>query len=94
MIKLFKGNNWEKQIKGTEDLNQIYKLEQELNVLLSILATVTTWNNMLLKCYNLEQEVHRSRFAHLSKTAIAYLQMLCNILSVLPQQLIKIVDAL
>ena len=27
------------------------------------------------------------RFAHLSKTAIAYLQMSCNFLPVLPQQL-------
>ena len=27
MIQLFRGNNWEKQIKGTEDLNQINNLE-------------------------------------------------------------------
>ena len=34
-----------------------------------------------------KQETHGSRFAHLSKTAIAYLQMPCNILPVLTQQL-------
>ena len=31
-----------------------------------------------------KQEAHGPRFAHLSKTAIAYLQMPCNILPVLP----------
>ena len=34
-----------------------------------------------------KQEAHRPRFAHLMKTAIAYLQIPCNILPVLPQQL-------
>ena len=34
-----------------------------------------------------KQEAHGPHFTHLSKTAIAYLQMSCNILPVLPQQL-------
>ena len=41
-----------------------------------------------------KEEAHRPRFAHLSKTAIGYLQMPCNILPVLPLQLIRIVDGL
>ena len=36
-----------------------------------------------------EQEAHRPRFAHMSKSAIAYLQMSYNILPVLPQQLVR-----
>ena len=35
-----------------------------------------------------KQETHGPWFAHLSKTAIAYLQMPCNILPTLPQQLV------
>ena len=35
----------------------------------------------------IKQEAHGPQFAHLSKTAIAYLEMPCNILPVLPQQL-------
>ena len=34
-----------------------------------------------------KQEVNGPRFAHLSKTAVAYLQVPCNSLPVLPQQL-------
>ena len=36
---------------------------------------------------SIKQEAHGPRFAHLIKTATAYLQMSCNILPVLPQQL-------
>ena len=36
---------------------------------------------------NIKQEAHGPRFSHLSKSAIACLQMPCNILQVLPQQL-------
>ena len=34
-----------------------------------------------------KKEAHGSLFAHMSKTAIAYLQMSCNIFPVLPQEL-------
>ena len=39
-----------------------------------------------------KQEAHGRQFAHLIKTAITYLQMPCNILPVLPQQLGHKVD--
>ena len=43
------------------------------------LATISYWRY--------KQEAHGPRFAHLIKTAIAYLQMPCNILPVLSHQL-------
>ena len=36
-----------------------------------------------------KQEAHRPRLAHLSDTAIADMQMLCNIFPILPSQLMK-----
>ena len=40
-----------------------------------------------MKKANFKQEAYGLQFTHLSETAIAYLQMPCNILPVLPQQL-------
>ena len=40
----------------------------------------------------MKQEAHGPQFAHLIKTAIAYLQMPCSILPVLPQQLVHKFD--
>ena len=45
-------------------------------------------NKTLKYCiWKKKQEPHGTQFTHLSKIAIAYLQMPCNILPVLPQQL-------
>ena len=43
-------------------------------------------------CQNkqIKQEAHRPRFAHLSDTATADMQMLCNIFPILSSQLMKI----
>ena len=46
----------------------------------------SSWEDLHFVIY-LQQETHGPRFAQLSKTAITYLQMQCNILPVLLQQL-------
>ena len=64
----------------------IYYLKSNV---LKRLCSLCGWQKSLFDCIGVrpKQEAHGPQFAHLIKTAIAYLQIPCNILLVLPQQL-------